>query len=148
MCDNSVTVDLNVVLYHYYIYSNDLEDKKENKMKYVLGATLVALAITGCTSTPNKEVTRENVIRNAPENTQVISFVGPNDLKLYLKSSDLFETAQMIDGSGEVYHLKRAVSGSGVRLANDDGVSIHFKGGEGIVEFEKDKPISITEVKK
>ena len=54
----------------------------------------------------------------------------------------------MIDGSGKVYHLKRAVSGSGVRLANDDGVSIHFKGGEGIVEFEKDKPISITEVKK
>lgn len=117
-------------------------------MKYVLGATLVALAITGCTSTPNKEVTRENVIRNAPENTQVISFVGPNDLKLFLKSSDLFETAQMIDGSGKVYHLKHAVSGSGVRLANDDGVSIHFKGAEGIVEFEKDKPISITEVKK
>lgn len=54
----------------------------------------------------------------------------------------------MTDNSGRVIHLKAAVSGSGVRLANDDGVSIHFKNGEGIVEFIKDKSISITEVKK
>ncbi|MDM1279060.1 hypothetical protein HXZ65_12485 [Acinetobacter indicus] len=118
-------------------------------MKYVLGASLVALAITGCTSTtPQNEVVQEKVVSNAPADTQVVYFSGPMDLALELKSSDNFETAQLTDNSGKVYHLKRAVSGSGVRLANDDGVSIHFKGGEGIVEFEKDKPISITEVKK
>ena len=33
----------------------------------------------------------------------------------------------MVDNSDTVYHLKRAVSGSGILLSNDDGVSIHFK---------------------
>lgn len=46
------------------------------------------------------------------------------------------------------YHLKRAVSGSGILLSNDDGVSIHFKGGEGVLELVKDQPINITEFKK
>lgn len=117
-------------------------------MKYLLGAILLGLALTGCTSTPQNEVVQDKMTNNTPANTQVIYFTGPMDLTLELKSSDIFETAQMTDNSGKIYHLKRAVSGSGVRLANDDGVSIHFKGGEGIVEFEKDKPISITEVKK
>ncbi|WP_104499419.1 hypothetical protein [Acinetobacter indicus] len=117
-------------------------------MKYVLGAALLGLAITGCTANQNKDVSQEKVVSSTPANTQVIYFSGPMDLTLELKSSDNFETSQLTDNSGKVYHLKRAVSGSGVRLANDDGVSIHFKGGEGIVEFMKDKPISITEVKK
>ena len=44
------------------------------------------------------------------------------------------------------------VSGSGVRLANEAGVSIHFKNfdglNEGTVELVKDKPIEIKEFKK
>ena len=70
------------------------------------------------------------------------------DLTVELKSSDNFETAEMTDNSGKVYHLKRAISGSGMRLANDDGVSIHFKAGDGVVELVPGKPISITEFKK
>jgi hypothetical protein len=53
----------------------------------------------------------------------------------------------MTDNSGMVYRLKQTVAGSGIRLANNNGVSIHFKRGEGVVEFVKDQPISITEVK-
>lgn len=117
-------------------------------MKYLLGAILLGLALTGCTSTPQNEVVQDKTTNNTPANTQVIYFTGPMDLTLELQSTDNFETAQMTDNSGKNYHLKRAVSGSGVRLANDDGVSIHFKGGEGIVEFMKDKPVSITEYKK
>ena len=90
---------------------------------------------------------QEKVVSNTPAETQVINFTGPMDLTVELKSSDNFETAEMTDNSGKVYHLKRAISGSGMRLANNDGVSIHFKAGEGIVEFMKDKPISITEYK-
>ena len=117
-------------------------------MKYILGIALLGFALSACTTNHSKDVSQEKVVSNAPADTQVVYFSGPMDLALELKSSDNFETAQMTDNSGKIYHLKRAVSGSGVRLANDDGVSIHFKGGEGIVEFEKDKPISITEVKK
>lgn len=117
-------------------------------MKYILGATLLAFGLMGCNSNLNNEVSQEKVQSNAPAETQVIYFNGPQDLTIELKSSDNFETAEMTDNSGKVYHLKRAISGSGMRLANNDGVSIHFKAGEGIVEFMKDKPISITEYKK
>lgn len=117
-------------------------------MKYLLGAILLGLALTGCTSTPQNEVVQDKMTNNTPANTQVIYFTGPMDLTLELKSSDNFETAQMTDNSGKNYHLKRAVSGSGVRLANDDGVSIHFKAGDGVVELVPGKPISITEFKK
>lgn len=117
-------------------------------MKYILGIALLGFALSACTTNHGKDVSQEKVVSATSSNIQVIHFTGPMDLTIKLQSADNFETAQMTDNSGKIYHLKRAVSGSGVRLANDDGVSIHFKGGEGIVEFMKDKPISITEVKK
>lgn len=82
-------------------------------MKYLLGAALLGLAITGCTSNPKNEVVQEKVVSNTPAETQVINFTGPMDLTVELKSSDNFETAEMTDNSGKVYHLKRAISGSG-----------------------------------
>ena len=116
-------------------------------MKYILSASILAILLTGCNSTPNQTSPVEST-SSASAETQVINFVGPMDLTIQLKSSDNFETATMTDNADRVFHLKAAVSGSGLRLANDDGVSIHFKNGEGIVEFVKDKPISITEYKK
>lgn len=118
-------------------------------MKYILGATFLAFGLMGCNSNSNNEVSQEKVQSNAPADTQVIYFInGPQDLTIELKSSDNFETAEMVDNSNTIYHLKRAVSGSGILLSNDDGVSIHFKGGEGILELVKDQPINITEFKK
>lgn len=117
-------------------------------MKSLIGSSLILLALAGCSSYPAKNTNQQNSIPSAPIETQVINFVGPMDLTIQLKSSDNFETAEMIDNSGRVHHLKQTVAASGVRLANDQGVSIHFKRGEGIVELIKDKPISITEYKK
>lgn len=117
-------------------------------MKYLIGASLIALALAGRNSYPAKNAPQENSVPSTPAETQVINFVGPMDLTIQLKSSDNFETAEMTDNSGRVHHLKQTVATSGVRLANDQGVSIHFKRGEGIVELVKDKPISITEYKK
>lgn len=122
--------------------------RKGTKMKYILGATLLAFGLMGCNSNLNNEVSQEKVQSNAPAETQVIYFNGTQDLTIELKSSDNFETAEMVDNSDTVYHLKRAVSGSGILLSNDDGVSIHFKGGEGVLELVKDQPINITEFKK
>lgn len=128
-------------------------------MKYILTATFLTLALVGCAD--KKAPSEQNVAREATTATaqtndvavaqdeQVIHFTGPQDLSLELKTKDNFETAQLTDNSDRVYELKRAVSGSGVRLANDQGVSIHFKNfngvNEGTVELVKDKPISIKE---
>lgn len=79
-------------------------------MKYILGATLLAFGLMGCNSNSNNEVSQEKVQSNAPAETQVIYFNGPQDLTIELKSSDNFETAEMVDNSDTVYHLKRAVS--------------------------------------
>lgn len=128
-------------------------------MKYILTATFLTLALVGCAD--KKAPSEQNVATEATTATaqtndvavaqdeQVIHFTGPQDLSLELKTKDNFETAQLTDNSDRVYELKRAVSGSGVRLANDQGVSIHFKNfngvNEGTVELVKDKPISIKE---
>ena len=117
-------------------------------MKYIIGASLLTLALAGCNSYPIQTTNPVESVPSTPAETQVINFVGPMDLTIQLKSSDNFETAEMTDNSGRVHHLKQTVAASGVRLANDQGISIHFKRGEGIVELVKDKPISITEYKK
>ena len=115
-------------------------------MKNILAATLVTLALVGCTSTPTEKVTQESIA--AGSSTQVIHFVGPMDLTIELKSSDNFETAMMTDTSDRTYMLKHVPAASGILMTDGKGVSIHFKGAEGIVEFVKDKPIQITEFKK
>jgi hypothetical protein len=116
-------------------------------MKYFLSLTLLVLAMTGCTSSSKTETLQDKATRNTSADTQVLKFSGPNGLLIFLKSSDNFETALMTDNSGMVYRKKQTVAGSGIREANNNGVSIHFKRGEGVVEFVKDQPISITEVK-
>ena len=117
-------------------------------MKNALGATLVTLALVGCTSTPTGKVTQENTSSNNAVETQVIHFTGPMDLTIELKSSDNFETAMMTDNSDRTFMLKSAPAASGMFMTDGKGVSIHIKGSEGIVEFVKDKPIQITEFKK
>ena len=133
-------------------------------MKYLLTASILGLALVGCTDknkTPDTVSTSETeVVATSDASTpvdqtvaanqeQVINFTGPNDLTLILKSSDNFETAQLVDNSDKVYNLKQAVAGSGVRLEGEDGVSIHFKNfngvNEGTVELVKGKPIDIKE---
>ena len=54
----------------------------------------------------------------------------------------------MTDNSDRTYMLKHVPAASGILMTDGKGVSIHFKGAEGIVEFVKDKPIQITEFKK
>ncbi|PID47680.1 MAG: hypothetical protein CR967_03390 [Proteobacteria bacterium] len=78
---------------------------------------------------------------NNPSRTETIKFIGQYDknIRVRLSSKDHFQTALMSDHLGNKYKLKNAVSGSGVRLANEDGVEIHFKRGEGILRLGKGK---------
>lgn len=148
-------------------------------MKYFLTTALLGFALVGCadkkeattptsaeqatspaTSTNTATYTATNTANNetataidqTAQAEQEIHFTGPNDLTIGLKTTDNFETAQLTDNSDQTYQLKRVVSGSGIRLANEAGVSIHFKDfngiKEGTVELVKDKPIEIKEFKK
>lgn len=138
-------------------------------MKYLVTTALLGLALVGCAdkkaqsdSTAQAETTSQTTTVTATDTAtaidqtaaanQEIHFTGPNDLTISLKTTDNFETAQLQDNSDATYDLKRVVSGSGIRLANDAGVSIHFKDfngiNEGTVELVKDKPIEIKEFKK
>lgn len=142
-------------------------------MKYLLTTALLGFALVGCAD--KKEATESTSAEQATHPTaltatnttanetataidqtaqaaQEIHFTGPNDLTIILKTTDNFETAELSDNADQRYQLKRVVSGSGVRLANEAGVSIHFKNfdgvNEGTVELVKDKPIEIKEFQK
>lgn len=136
-------------------------------MKYILTASIFALALVGCTdkksdtqapavqeSTSAVSNNIENTtasVENTADANQTINFTGPLDLTIILTTTDNFETAQLADNSDKTYALKQVVSGSGIKLANDDGVSIHFKNvngvQEGVVELVKGNPIEIKEFK-
>lgn len=131
-------------------------------MKYLCAGLAVSLALVGCNAkeSAQKEGIEPAVVSSVVEQSvsettttageqqalSIIHFSGADHLKLELKSSDNFETAELIDNTGKTYQLKAVVAASGIKMANDEGVSIHFKKGEGIVEFKKDQPINIQEV--
>ncbi|MEN8381221.1 hypothetical protein [Acinetobacter radioresistens] len=127
-------------------------------MKYLFLALAAGIFLMGCNSNmakasknPTTDESSENLkpkqIINVTEEQQLLKFIGPNNQTYILRTTDNFETAELSDQSGKTYRLKRAVSASGLRLANSQGISIHFKNGEGILELIKDQPINVTEVK-
>ena len=98
-------------------------------MKYLLGLAIVTVALVGCETTSNHSsaTTQQSAQANQQNAVKVINFAGQQGLKIQLKTADDFETAEMKDNSGKVYKLKRAVSGSGIRLVDPNGVAVHFK---------------------
>lgn len=118
-------------------------------MKYLLLTTFTAAMLFGCSNpvqTP-VESTPSEPSKPAVKQEQILHFTGPYDLTLTLKTKDNFATATMTDNSDRSFELKEAVSASGMKLANQDGVSIHIKNGEGVVELVPGKPINIKEFK-
>lgn len=118
-------------------------------MKHLLILPLVAIALLGCNATQGTKPSttiKDKVV--AKINTKVVHFVGPMDLTLQLKSQDNFETAVMTDNADRSFQMKAVPAASGVRMTDGKGVSIHFKNGEGVVEFVKGRPIDIKEFKK
>ena len=116
----------------------------------VLSCAALALVLLGCGSNQlrqspdsamNKQAQSEKTITK--ENAKTFYFIDDKGKKLSLSSND----AVLKDDSGKSYNLKRDRAADGIYMDNKDGVSIHFKKGEGIVEFSKYKSIPITEVK-
>lgn len=110
-------------------------------MKKILLSSLAALAVLSGCAQPKASNSGETI---------VFLGEGNGDYRVTLTSTDQFETGVLTDSKGKKYRLKNAPSGSGVRLANDDGVEIMFSKGDAIVNFGKgsnDIPLTYSESK-
>lgn len=143
-------------------------------MKKILSIALLSLFIFACNSNNTEKVenTQQAVVESQAEkveNTQpstegstegtqaekeTIKFRSEDaskNLTLEISSNDDFETCSLnynLDGQSEDVALKRAVSGSGIRLATDDEqYEVHFKSGEGGIAVIKGVTYNIEEVK-
>ena len=107
---------------------------------------LVGIALAAC-SAPQDPIntTPQAVVHQVPSH-QVLHFAGPQNLRLTLTTQDTFETAVMTDNTGRIFKMRITRAASGVRMSDDQGVTIHFKRGEGMVEFVEGQPIAIQEV--
>ena len=107
---------------------------------------LVGIALAACSApqAPINSATQAGV-HQVPSH-QVLHFAGPKNLWLTLTTQDTFQTAVMTDNTGRTFQMRIARAASGVRMSDGQGVTIHFKRGEGMVEFVEGQPIAIQEV--
>lgn len=113
-------------------------------MKKKLPITLIVLVLVGCSSKdkdmPPEHEASSNVIsrvEKSESDVKVIKFQSLNQKEFLLKTSDNFVTATLIDDKGKNYSLKEVPVASGMRLEGENGVAIHTKNGEGVIEFSK-----------
>lgn len=109
-------------------------------MKKLLVLAFMAVTMVACVNTGNKGQFASKDIFYKYEKVGEAGIVS-------IDTDDYFETGVLtIDGT--TYKVKRAVSADGIKLENKaQGVAIHFKNGEGIVDT-KDGEIRIREMKK
>ena len=113
--------------------------------KSLIALPLIVMALAACNATQPQTSTPPT--SHAAASSQVLNFVGPMDLTITLQSNDNFETAIMNDNSDRQFQMRSVPAASGVRMSNGQGVTIHFKNGDGTVELVPGKPISIKEFK-
>lgn len=116
-------------------------------MKNLLAVALLVVVLSACNAPQETGSNTDKANTGSVVNATVLHFVGPMDLTVSLKSTNNFETAVMTDNADRVFQMHSAPAANGVRMIDGKGASIHFKAGEGVVEFLKDKPISIQEVR-
>jgi len=107
----------------------------------------MAKATKTTSNSGSTESSKPKQIINVTEEQQLLKFIGPDKQSYILRTTDNFETAELSDQTSKTYQLKQAVSASGLRLANNQGVSIHFKNIKGILELVKGHPINVIKVK-
>lgn len=122
-------------------------------MEKILLVALIVMALVGCGS-KDKDIPSEHKtsssdvsgIEKSESDEKVIKYQTPDKKEFILKTNDNFVTATLIDDEGKSYTLKEVPAASGMRLEGNDGVAIHTKNGQGIIEFSKDNYFSIEEV--
>lgn len=122
--------------------------------KLLLISSLIAVGfMVGC-SPKDKAATANNESSNTAsqvgviDTTETIVKYQTDDKKEFILSTkDNFVTATLLDADGKNYALKEAEAGSGMLLKGENGVSVHTKGDEGVIELSKDQSFNVKEVK-
>lgn len=99
-------------------------------MKKLLLATPAFLILAACAT------------QNGGE--QKVDYVCPLDTNFTVVYSADGETATLYDQADRVTKLTIAPAASGAYYKNEEGVSIHVKNDDAVVEFVKDRPINCT----
>ena len=103
-------------------------------MKKILIIAFMSVALFSCN---NEKMVKTELIKI----TSQYEMIGETG-KVQLETNDGYETA-ILKINDEEYRVHEVASGSGVKLATDDGkVAIHFKEGEGVLDLG-DKEIFI-----
>lgn len=100
-------------------------------MRKIIAMAIAALFISGCAHYANTEPTgmAQRVVFN--EGVELVT-------------TDMFDTALMKDKNENAYYLTRKPSANGIYMEGKNGVNIHFRDKEGIVEFGKNKSENLT----
>lgn len=100
-------------------------------MKNFILVAFVAMFMAGCAQFANTQPTGMA--------QRVIFSEG-----IELVTTDMFDSAHMKDKDDNAYYLIRKPSANGIYMEDTNGVNIHFKGKDGVVEFDKNKTQNIT----
>lgn len=122
--------------------------------KLLLISSFVAVAaLVGCGS-KDKAATPDTASASAASHVgaheiteSTVKYTTEDKKEFTLTTKDNFVTATLVDNDGKSYDLKEAPAGSGMRLEGENGVSVHTKGDEGVIELAADKSFTVKEVK-
>jgi hypothetical protein len=101
-----------------------------------------AALFTGCAVLPQYHPQPERL--NQQPAAHQLQLIDAHGAAYALHTKDNFQHALLISPSGQRYTLYQTLSGSGIRLANDQGVIVHFKSDAGYILLHKDQYIEIS----
>ncbi len=99
--------------------------------KLLISATALALLAACATESPQTAETK-------------VDYVCPLDTNFTVVYSAEGDTATLYDQADRVFVLKNAPAASGAYYTNEEGVSLHTKRDDAIIELVKNRPIQCT----
>ncbi|NLK67379.1 MAG: hypothetical protein GX282_07890 [Campylobacteraceae bacterium] len=103
-------------------------------MRKIVVLLLTALFFTGCSFFTNTEPLGI---------TQRVIFTLEDNSRAELITVDSWKTAVLRDDKGDAYSMKRESAADGIYLVDKNGVNIHFKEKEGVLEYKKGEAILV-----
>lgn len=121
------------------------------KKLLLVSTILTAAALAGCNAKEKTPAADSGAGTPATQSNshgsteKTVKYITEDNLTFKLKTNDNFTTATLEDNHGNSYSLKNAAGASGMRLEGENGVSVHTKGKEGMIEIAN-KVFNVKEV--
>ena len=89
-----------------------------------------------------------SIYQNNRKYVKIVNYVCPMDTTFTVKFYNDLTKVDLETAADEVFTLTNKPLASGVYYSNENGVSLHSKGEEAIIEIVKNKPIQFSKIKK